>query len=71
MLKYYIEFVHENSDAENYDMQSKFFDTPKEAKAWLHNSFDFIDKAMRVFLMTVEFEDDDSYDIIESKRIKH
>lgn len=68
--KYYIEFLHENSEAENYDMQSKWFDTKKEAKEWYKNNFDFVSSDMYVYLMTAVFNEDESYDIINSETLQ-
>ena len=69
MLKYYIEFVHKNSDEELYDMQTKWFDSEKEAKDWLHNNFDYICKDVSVCLMTVKVLNEDEYDIIKSQKL--
>jgi len=69
--KFYIKFIHTNSEAENYDMQSKWFPTPKLAKDWFYENFDFVDDDVNAFLMTAEFTDEDSYDIVKSQRIKH
>ena len=49
MTKYYLEFVHVNSQEENYDMQSKWFNTKGEAKQWLSENFDFISDDISVF----------------------
>ena len=68
--KYYLEFVHVNSEEENYDMQSRWFNTKKEAKQWLAENFDFISDDISVFLMTTEFTDEDDYDIVSSIKIK-
>lgn len=68
--RYYIEFVHINSQEENYDMQSKWFNTKGEAKQWLSENFDFISDDISVFLMTAEFTDEDDYDIVSSTKIK-
>lgn len=69
--KFYIEFKHDNSDAENYDMQSKWFDTREDALDWFNDSFDFIESDMKVFLMTAEFSEDESeYDIVKSERLR-
>ncbi len=70
MTKYYLEFVHVNSQEENYDMQSKWFNTATEARCWLSGNFDFISDDISVFLMTAEFTDEDDYDIVSSTKIK-
>jgi len=69
--KFYIEFVHKNSDAENYDMQSKWFPTKKKALDWFKDSFDFVDNDVIVFVMTAKFKDEDNYEIIKSERVRH
>ena len=71
ITKYYIEFIHDNSESENYDMQTKWFDTAIEAKSWLFDAFDFIDKSVKVFLMTAEFDTQGDYDIVKSELIEH
>ena len=68
--KYYLEFVHVNSEEENYDMQSRWFNTKKEAKQWLSENFDFISDDMSVFLMESDFVDENDYDIVSSTKIK-
>lgn len=68
--KYYLEFVHVNSEEENYDMQSRWFNTKKEAKQWLSENFDFISDDMSVFLMEADFVDENDYDIVSSTKIK-
>ena len=70
VTKYYLEFVHVNSEAENYDMQSKWFNTKKEATQWLFENFDFISDDISVFLMTAKTTDEDDYDIVSSTKIK-
>lgn len=70
VTKYYLEFVHVNSEEENYDMQSKWFNTKKEAKQWLSENFDFISDDMSVFLMEADFVDENDYDIVSSTKIK-
>ena len=70
LTRYYIEFVHINSQEENYDMQSKWFDTKEEAKQWLSENFDFISDDMSVFLMEADFVDENDYDIVSSTKIK-
>lgn len=68
--KYYLEFIHVNSDEENYDMQSKWFDSSEEALSWLKENFDFICEGMNVFLMTARFNIDGGYDIISSSKVR-
>ena len=70
LIRYYIEFVHANSQEENYDMQSKWFNTTEEARHWLSENFDFISDDISVFLMTAEFTDEGDYDIVSSAKIK-
>jgi len=68
--RYYIEFVHNNSDEENYDMQSKWFNTPKEARKWLRENFDFICGDMNVYLLTANFTEEGDYDIVAKQRLR-
>ena len=69
--KYYIEFIHDNSESENYDMQSKWFNTAMQAKEWLFDAFDFIDESVKVFLMTAEFDAQGDYNVVKSELIIH
>lgn len=67
--QYYIEFVHKNSEEENYDMQSKWFSRKQSAINWLRKNFDYISQDMTVFVMTAEFYED-GYDIIKSEKVQ-
>lgn len=52
--KYYLEFViHKTFN--NYDMQSKWFDTEEEALKWLNDSFDYTSMQVEVWLMSAEW----------------
>lgn len=67
--QYYIEFVHKNSEEENYDMQSKWFSRKQSAIKWLRENFDYISQDVAVFVMTAKFNED-SYDIIKSEKVQ-
>lgn len=67
MKKYYIEFSHKRSENDNYDMQSKWFDTEKQALEWF-KGFDYISDTY-VYLMSSEWdEEEDIYINIEQER---
>ena len=70
MKKYYIEFV--TTKTENpYSMQSKWFDTKKEAYDWLASSFDHINKEdITVYLMYAWWDlENNSYEDIGQEKV--
>lgn len=67
MKKYYIEIVDTKVENELYAMQSKWFETEKEAVKWFESTFDYVDRRFIPFVMTAEFYDEDVYDIIASE----
>lgn len=67
--KYYIEMLHKYSNAENYDIQSKWFKTKASAKKWFYSNFDYVSKDMIVYLMTAVFYSENDYDIVRSEAI--
>lgn len=66
---YYIEMLHKYSNAENYDIQSKWFKTKASAKKWFHSNFDYVSKDMIVYLMTALFYGEEDYEIVTSEAI--
>lgn len=70
MFKYYIEIVDTTTRKdEMYAMQSRWFETEKEAIEWFESSFDYLDGRFIPFVMTAEFYDEDEYDILASEDI--
>lgn len=64
-VKYYVEFV-DCEDRSSYVIQSKWFDTYKEAHDWFDNDVDFIHDDYDAFMMYAEYdEESDSYGDIE------
>lgn len=72
--RYYIEIWMENITLDTdhrYVVQTKWFDTKKEAVDWYKNSFDYIDpKYCSAHLMTAQYHQDQDYDIIDVKKLK-
>lgn len=62
MKKYYVEFEVKDS-GEIFSIQSRWFDTKKEALDWFEDSFDLIREEISVFLMSAEFGEDEYGDI--------
>lgn len=69
--KYYVEFSHSEIEGEDgpYLLQSKWFDTQKEAIEWFRTNFDDVDSSITVDLMVGEFYNEDEYDIDFVKHI--
>lgn len=72
--RYYIEIWMENVvlDTDHaYVIQTKWFDTKKEAVDWYKNSFDYIDsKYCSAHLMTAQYYQNQDYNIISAKKLK-
>lgn len=63
--KYYIEISSKEIECDPpYLMQSKWFDTKKEAIDWYRNNFDYTSGLIDVKLMCAEFDENDEYDDI-------
>ena len=69
MNKYYIEIVDTSNDNELYAIQSKWFNTEKEAIEWFESNFDYIDRRFVPYVMTSEFCNEDEYEIVASEDI--
>lgn len=64
-VKYYVEIV-DCEDRSSYVIQSKWFDTYKEARGWFDNDVDFIHDDFDAFIMYAEWDaESDSYGDIE------
>ena len=58
ITQYYVEFVDRESG--DYVLQSKWFDTQKEAEKWAKDSFDYIrNTAIDMGLMKAEWDDEE------------
>ena len=70
MKKYFIEFVAKWSE-NPYSIQSKWFDTVKEAYDWLASSFDHISREdITVYLMSAWWNlENNSYEDIEQEKV--
>lgn len=64
MTKYYVEFDH-LADEANYCIQSKWFETRKQAIDWFKNEFDFIRENVSIYLMKAEFDEKENCGDIE------
>jgi hypothetical protein len=69
MKKYYIEFLFYNQTKNGcYDLQSKWFDTEKEAIEWT-KTFDYVSENIEMYLMSAEWnEEEDFYEDIQQER---
>lgn len=72
--KFYIEFENINSQ-KTYTIQSRYFDTRKQALTWFKKNFDYIDnEEVYVYLMIATFDEEgvldkiSTYEIINSYR---
>ena len=64
--KFYIEFENINSQR-TYTIQSRYFDTRKQALNWFKKNFDYIDnEEVYVYLMIATFDEEGELDEIDS-----
>lgn len=61
---YYIEFINKKVDLP-YVMQTTTFESPRKAMNWFLKYFDFVEEngGIRVFIMTMDFINEDEYEI--------
>ena len=69
--KYYIEIVHTRNMEESYSIQSKWFDTEKQAIKWLETSFDYVSSTCCMFLMSMPYNEEEGFygDIKQERRV--
>jgi hypothetical protein len=70
MKKYYIEFLFYNQTKNDcYDLQSKWFDTEKEAIEWT-KTFDYVSENIEMYLMSAIWENEEYGDIEQERKVK-
>ena len=64
-VKYYVEIVN-CEDCSDYSIQSKWFDTPQQAREWFDTNIDYLGENHDAYIMYAEWDEtSDSYDDIE------
>lgn len=70
MKKYYIEFLFYGQTENNcYDLQSKWFDTEKEAIEWT-KTFDYVSDNVEMYLMSAVWENEEYGDIEQERKVR-